>query len=149
MPGPLVAEPERWQYVQFCWLRAAVVNADLDEDVVGRLLGIFDEYVKITVLVEHARVEQLILELRAAPTAAGRDEVVVREGCLGILVEVLHVRMRGSAVEVKVVLLDVLSVIALTVGQSEQAFLQDRVLAIPQGQREAESLLVIRDAGQA
>src|SRR5262249_8725572 len=30
LPGPLVAEPERWQYVQLGWLRAAVVNADLD-----------------------------------------------------------------------------------------------------------------------
>jgi hypothetical protein len=38
--------------------------------------------------------------------------------------------------------------IAFAVGQSEQAFLEDRVLAIPQGQREAEARVVVADAGQ-
>ena len=57
--------------------------------------------------------------------------------------------MGRRAVEVEVVLLDVLAVVALAVGQPEQAFLEDRVLAVPQGQREAEPLLVVGDAGQA
>src|SRR5262249_37642731 len=46
-------------------------------------------------------------------------------------------------------LLDVLAVIAFAVGQPEQAFLQDGVLAVPEGQREAEPLLVVGNAGQA
>src|SRR5262245_35129312 len=57
--------------------------------------------------------------------------------------------MGGSAIKIEVVLLDVLAVVALAVGQPEQALLQDRVLAVPQGQGEAELLLVIGDAGQA
>ena len=57
--------------------------------------------------------------------------------------------MRRRAVEVEVVFLDVLAVIALAVGQAEQALLEDRVLAVPEGQREAEPLLVVGDAGQA
>ena len=129
--------------------RAAVVDADLDQDVLGRRLGVFDEHVEVAILVEHAGVEQLVLELVPAPAAAGLDEVVVGIGRLRILVEVLHVRVGRRAVEVEVVLLDVLAVIALAVGQAEQAFLEDRVLAVPQGQREAEPLLVVGDAGQA
>jgi hypothetical protein len=34
-------------------------------------------------------------------------------------------------IEVKVVLLDILAVIAFAVGEAEQAFLQDRVAAVP------------------
>src|SRR5215467_14518324 len=56
--------------------------------------------------------------------------------------------MRRSAIQVEVVLLHILAVIALAVGQPEQSLLEDRVLSIPQGQRETESLLVIRDSGQ-
>ena len=57
--------------------------------------------------------------------------------------------MRRRAVEVEVVLLHVLAVIALAVGQAEQALLEDRVLAVPEREREAEPLLVVGDAGQA
>ena len=113
------------------------------------LLGVLDEDVEVAVLVEHARVEQFVLEFVPAPAAAGFDKVGVREGGLRILVEVLHVRVRRRAVEVEVVLLDVLAVIALAVGQAEQALLEDRVLAVPQGEREAEPLLVVGDAGEA
>ena len=84
-----------------------------------------------------------------APAPAGLDQVGVRVGRLRILVEVLHVRVGRRAVEVEVVLLDVLAVIALAVGQAEEALLEDRVLAVPQRQGEAEPLLVVGDAGQA
>src|SRR3989442_5921292 len=57
--------------------------------------------------------------------------------------------MRRRAVEVEVVLLDVLPVIALDVGEAEQSLRDDRILAVPQGQREAEKLLVVGDPGQA
>src|SRR4029453_5592030 len=36
----------------------------------------------------------------------------------------------------------------LAVGQPEQPLLEDGILAIPQGQREAERLLIVGDAGQ-
>ena len=56
--------------------------------------------------------------------------------------------MRRRAVEVEVVLLHILAVIALRIGQAEQPFLQDRVLAVPQGEREAEDLPVVADAAE-
>src|SRR5512135_1780707 len=57
--------------------------------------------------------------------------------------------MGGRAVEVEVVLLDVLTVVALGVGQPEHPLLQQRVAAVPQRQREAEPLLVVAEAGDA
>ena len=56
--------------------------------------------------------------------------------------------MGRRAVEVEIVFLHVLAVIALAVGQAEQALLEDRVLAVPEREREAEPLLVVGDAGQ-
>jgi hypothetical protein len=55
--------------------------------------------------------------------------------------------MRRSAVDVEVVLLDILAVIALAVGEPEQTFLQDRVPLVPQGK--AQPLLVVADSCQS
>src|SRR3989442_15037093 len=68
---------------------------------------------------------------------------------MGILVEVLHVRVGRRRVEVEVVLLDVLAVVPLAVGQSEQPLLEDRVATVPERQCEAQSLLVVGDACEA
>ena len=142
----MIAEPERRQDVQLGSFGAAIVDRDLDQNVFRRFLGIFHEHVEIAILVEDAGVEQFVLEFGAAAAAAGVDEIRVRKRSLRILVEVLHVRMRRRAVEVEVVFLDVLAVIAFAVGQAEQPFLEDGILAVPQGQREAEPLLIVGDA---
>src|SRR5262245_42443604 len=57
--------------------------------------------------------------------------------------------MRGSAVQIEVVLLHVFTVVALAVRQSEQAFLDDWVLAIPERECETEPLAVVGNAGQS
>ncbi len=57
--------------------------------------------------------------------------------------------MGRRRVEVEVVFLDILPVIAFAVGQPEEAFLEDRVPAVPQGQGKAQPLFVVGYAGQA
>ena len=148
VPGPLVAEPERRQNVQFRGFRAAIANGDLNEQVLGGRLGILHEDIEVTIFVKDAGVDQFVLELVTAPAAVGLDEVGVGEGGLGILVEVLHVRVRRRTIEIEVVLLDVFAVIAFGVGQAEEALFQNGIGAVPEGQGEAESLLVVGDAGQ-
>src|SRR5262249_12529876 len=134
---------------QLGYFEPAVVDTDLDEDVLGRFLRILDENIEVAILIEDAGVEQLIFEFIAIAAAAGIDEVAIGIGSLRILVEVLHVRMGWRAVEIKVVLFDVLPVVALAVGQAEEAFLENWVLAVPNRQGETEPLLVITDPGQA
>ena len=135
--------------MKFGRLGAAIVDRELDEDVLRRFLGILDEDVEVAVLVEDSGVDQLVLELVLAPAPVRLHEVGIRERRLGILVQVFHVRVRRRAIQVEVVLLDVLAVIALAVGQAEETLLEDRVRAVPERQGEAEPLLVIGDAGQA
>ena len=57
--------------------------------------------------------------------------------------------MGRRRIEVEIVFLDIFAVIPLAVAQAEQALFQNRVFAVPQRQREAQTLSVIGDAGQA
>src|SRR5262249_43169642 len=45
--------------------------------------------------------------------------------------------------------LDVLAVVALAVGEAEEALLQDRIASVPQREREAQPLVRIGDARQS
>ena len=148
VPGPLVPEPQGRQDVEIGRVGAAVVNGDLDENVIDRRLGVLDEHVEVSVAAERTGVDQFVLVVGAAPLLTGVYQVGVWERRLGVLVEPLHVRMSGRAVEVKVVLLDVLPVVALGIGQPEQPLLQYRIGPVPQGEGKTEVLLVVRDAGQ-
>src|SRR4029077_19378725 len=83
-------------------------------------------------------------ELRA--TGVLGDQLLVREGGLGIVVPPTKPRAAGHRVQVPPVLLDVLAVVALAVGQPEHPLLEDRVLAVPQRERQAQPLLIVGDA---
>src|SRR6516162_268860 len=148
-PGPGVAEPQRRQDVHLGRLGPAIVDRNLDQNIFRPILGVFDEDVEVAVVVEDAGVEQLVLELIPAAAAVGVNQIGVRELPLRILIEVLHVRMGRRAVEIEVVFLDVLAVVTLAVGQAEKAIFENWVLAVPESQRETETLLVVGDAGQA
>jgi hypothetical protein len=54
----------------------------------------------------------------------------------------------GVELEVEVVFLHVLAVIALVTRQTEEAFLENRIAAVPQRQGEAEVLRCVADAAQ-
>src|SRR5436309_9832811 len=57
--------------------------------------------------------------------------------------------MRRRRIEVEVVLLDVFAVVALGPGEAEQPLLQDRIVAVPEGQGEAETAVVVGDPAEA
>ena len=129
--------------------RSAIVDCDTDEHVFRAFLRIFDEHVEVAVVVEYAGVEQLVLEFLPRPSPVRFDQVPVGKLPLRILVQIFHVRVRGRAVEVEVVLLDVLAVVALAVGEAVEALLQDRVVLVPQCQRKAQPLPVVAQIRRA
>ena len=77
------------------------------------------------------------------------DQPVVGKRPLRILVEHLQIGMRRRGIEVVVQLLDVLAMISLGIGQAKQPLLENRIAAVPQGQRQTEMLLIVADARQA
>src|ERR1700730_6601677 len=56
--------------------------------------------------------------------------------------------MRGCAVQIIVILLDIFPVVALFTGQAKEALLENGVATIPQCQGETDLLVVVADAAQ-
>ena len=147
-PRPGVAEPHRGQHVQRCAVRAAVRHRDRDAHVVGRAFGVRELDVEVAVLVEDPGVDQLVLRVTNAAPAVLRDEIAVRVRALRVLVQPLHPRVRRRRVERPPVLLHVFAVIALGVGETEEPFLEDGVVLVPQRDAEAQVLPAIADAAE-
>src|SRR6185436_16784008 len=57
--------------------------------------------------------------------------------------------MRRRGIQIVVKLFRVFAVISLTVSETEDAFLENRVASIPQGERKTEALGIIADACKA
>jgi hypothetical protein len=62
---------------------------------------------------------------------------------LRILVEIFHIGVGRRTVEIEVVLFDILAVIALAIGESKQALLENGIYPIPQGNRKAQLLSIV------
>ena len=60
-------------------------TVNLNQDVFERSLRIFEEYVEIAILVEHARVEHFVFQVLSALPAVGLNEVLIRIGARGYL----------------------------------------------------------------
>ena len=147
VPRPGVAEPQVRQHVERRRVRAGVGDAHLHEEVVRVVLGVRHLDHPVAVVLEHPGVEQLVLgSALVTPTVLG-DEVVVRELRLRVVVAPPQPGVAGQGVGEPPVLLDVLAVVALGAGQPEHPLLEDRVAAVPQGQRQAELLADVADAG--
>src|SRR5262249_19093449 len=73
------------------------------------------------------------------------DKACVRKLPLRILVEILHVGMRGCRVEIKVILFDVFAVIALVAGQTKKAFLEERIATVPKSHCKTNLLVPVAD----
>src|SRR5512139_322272 len=74
---------------------------------------------------------------------------MVGKSSLGIFVQVLHVRMGWSTIKIKIILLDILPVVALRISQAKHSFLQNGIFPVPQGKRKTDPLVIIRDSGDA
>src|SRR5580658_601895 len=148
-PGPGVAEPNGWEQAEGGRLGAAVHDRDLDEDVFDIGFRVFDENVEISVFVEYSGVEQLVFWIVSAAAAIFFQQLGIRKCSLRIFVQILHVGMRGSAVEVEVTFFYVLAVIAFFSGEAEESLFEDGIALIPQRDGEANQLAAIADSGEA
>src|SRR5262245_3559689 len=82
----------------------------------------------------------------ALPVAC--HQLTVGERRLRVFVEVFHVGMGGCRVQVKIVLLDIFSVIPLVIGQTKEPFFEDGITPVPQRQYKAQPLMVVGKPGQ-
>ena len=122
-PGPGVAEPDGWEHAQTGRCRTVVCDRDLDKNVFDIGFRVLDAHVEIAVFIEDSGVEQFEFRIIPAASAIFFQKLRVGERRLRIFVEILHVGMRGRAVEVEITFLYVLAVIAFFSSEAEEAFL--------------------------
>ena len=127
----------------------AILDSDKHVHVRGIDPRVFDEDVKIAVLVENPGVQQFVFGLVFSPGAVGMNKLRVGKFPLRIFVEHFQVGMCGRGVQVVIELLAILAVIALAVGQTEKTLLENRIASVPESKREAKSLVVIGESGDA
>ena len=147
-PGPGIAEPGGGQHMDGFGLRPGVGDLDGHQQVIRAGLGVVHLGDPVPVIVERARIQQLILRLVPAPAGVGVDQVLVGVRALRVVVAPPVPGVAGDRVQVPPVLLDVLAVVALRAGQPERALLQDRIPPVPQRQPQAQPLLDVAEPGQ-
>src|SRR4030095_12416247 len=144
-PRPRVSAPESGEEMKGRGIRSAVGDRDANQQIVRRCLRILGDDVEVAVLLEDSGVDELELGITAAAPLVLLDEPRVGKLTLGILVETLHVGVGRRRVEIEVVVLDVLAVIPLGASEAEHPLLENRVPLVPEREREAEPLVVVRD----
>ena len=113
---PRCCETQCRKHVKGCRVRSRIADGDAGNDVVGVGLGIIDDDVPISILVEDPCVEQFEFRLVVAPPTVLVDELRVRELGLWIEVTPTHPGVRGRGVFVEPIFLGVLPVVALWAG---------------------------------
>ena len=138
-----------WQDVERCRAWATVDGCDADAHILRISLGILDGNIKISVLGENSRIEQLVFQTTAGAGAIYIHQVFVGVLRMRVLVEIPHVGVSWRVIGVKIVLFDVFAVIAFAAGHSEKAFFQNRVFPVPECRCHAENLVTVANPGNA
>src|ERR1700723_881748 len=92
---------------------------------------------------------QDIFRIVAGSFAIFSDQQFVGEFSVRIFVQIFQIRTGGRGVEVVVILFDVLAMVAFTIGEAEEALLEDRIFFVPHGQRETNVLMTIAEPRNA
>ena len=71
--------------MQRCTFGSAIVDTNLDENVVHGLFGVFDENIEITILVEDARIQQLDTQIATVPSLIDSNQLGIGKGRMRIL----------------------------------------------------------------
>ena len=102
-----------------------------------------DEHVPVPIILKQVSVQNLVLRYVASALLVLLYELLVRVSLLRILVQELHVRVCWSRIQIVVQLLDIFAVITLVAGHAEEALFKNRVLLVPEGKREAKTLVIV------
>ena len=112
-PGPRVTEPKRGKNCERRGIRTPIDCGNLDTDVARCRLGVFDEDVEITALVEGARVHQFEFGLEPGSTRVLINQALIREFLLRILVKAPHVAVRRRIIKMVKIVLNIFTMITL------------------------------------
>ena len=129
--------------MDFRVVRPAIANFNSNTEIFWTFFRVLDEDVEVAIFIKGTGIEQLELRSATLSTCVLSNQPLVRVLGLRVLVQVLHVAMSRSTVDVEVVLLEIFTVVTFGWDQTERALLQDGVAAVPQRQRKAQQLVLI------
>ena len=111
-------------------LRTPVDHRDLHQDIIDPGLGIFDQTIKVTVLVKNARIGQF--EFRTEPVKFVFDQqFFIRKCRLRILVQVTAIGVSGGGSELIVDFFYIFPMISFRIGETIETLFNDRIFFIP------------------
>ncbi len=123
-PRPGVAEGNGRQNRNRRVFRPPIMHRHAHHEVFLIGLGVFDVDVEVLVVVEDSCVGNLVFQFGFATPGVFLPDFLVREQILRVLVQHLHVRVRGRAVEVVVQILDIFAVVGLGIGQAKHSLFE-------------------------
>lgn len=93
-PSPSISEPHVRDDVKRCGLRTPVVRCHTEQELVRviRLFTCLNKDIKVAIVLEGIRVDDVVLALLFAPLRILFDQLLVGESSLRVFVEVFHVR---------------------------------------------------------
>src|SRR6266700_2559277 len=134
--------------MQFGIFGTTIKSLDADADILGIGFGVFDGNIPVAIVVKNSCIEQFVLGARPVALIFF-EQLGIGILALRILIEHPHIAVRGCAVEVKPVFLDVLAMNAFVAGKTEHSLFQNWITPVPQRQREYEQLIAVADSGNA
>jgi len=145
--APQIPEPQAGNNRETGRLITTVTNSYAYQNIFFIGLGIFGINIEITALVENTRIGQFILPLGAWPLPVGIQEFSIWKFPVGVLIQVLHVRMCGGIIKVVIQLFYIFPVVTLITAQAEQSFFYYRILSVPEARGKTEPAKFITYTG--
>src|SRR5690606_135226 len=129
------------------WLLTSVFDRDFDTNIPYIFLGVFDIYIKVVVIVKPSRIQNFVFVFFYGSLPVNFEQIVVRIWSMSVLIQVLHIRMSRSIIEVVIQLFNILPMVSLGSRQSKQPFLENGIIPIPHSECKAYSTFFIRYSG--
>ena len=121
----------------------SVEHLDAHDGFIFALLGVGDPHFEESIGIERGGVEQFVFIVMRVTTTVLAHQRFIGKRALRIDIHHAIERMRGQRILMKPNLFRVLAVIAFAVGQAKQALFENRILAVPQRNRETNVLILV------
>ena len=140
-PAPGVAKPQLRQDMQWRRIGAPVIGGDAHQNVVEHRPWRIRQTHQSSDYRRTRRYRVVSNSVWSLPRRLfSSTSALVGKCLLRIFIEHFQIGMTGRSIQIVIEFLDIFAVIAFAVSQAEQAFFQNGIMSIPEGQSEAESL---------
>ena len=148
-PAPGVPEPQAGKEMKVRVLRTSVGDGEPDQHIFGRSFRVLNVEIKKAIARKDACIDQFVFVLFSAAVAVFVAQLLVRKALMGVAIQSFRITTGWCTGEVIHRVFDVFSVVAFGIAETEQAFFENGILAVPEHGRETEQTAFVAQAQQA